>query len=66
MRGIPVPRFAPIGSSKGPPIVLDGVSYSLRTYSDDGTLTEETNVGTPLAAWIDGACLLYTSDAADE
>jgi len=55
MRDIPVPKFAPIGSSEGPPIVLDGVGYSLRTYSDQGTLTAETNVDTPLASWIEGA-----------
>jgi hypothetical protein len=55
MRHIPVPKFAPIGSSKGPPIIVDGMSYALRTYSDDGMLSENTNLGTPLAAWIDGA-----------
>ena len=55
MRDIPVPKFAPIGSSDGPPIVLDGIGYSLRTYSDQGTLTSETNVDTPLASWIEGA-----------
>ncbi len=55
MRDIPVPRFAPVGSSEGPPITLDGVSYKLRTYSDHGMLTAETNVGTPVAAWIEGA-----------
>ena len=53
MRDIPVPKFAPIGSSEGPPVVLDGIGYSLRSYSDQGTLTEETNVDTPLASWIE-------------
>jgi hypothetical protein len=53
MRNIPVPKFAPIGSSEGPPIVLDGIGYSLRTYSDQGELTAKTNVGTPLASWIE-------------
>jgi hypothetical protein len=55
IREIPVPRFAPVGSTEGAPVVLDGVGYRLRTYSDHGTLTAETNVGTPLASWIDGA-----------
>lgn len=55
MRDIPVPKFAPVGSSKGPPIWLDGIGYSLRTYSDEGHLTAETNMHTPLAAWIDQA-----------
>src|SRR5687767_9869634 len=55
MRDIPVPQFAPIGSSEGPPIVLDGVGYRLRTYSDHGMLTAETNVDTPVAAWIERA-----------
>ena len=55
MRNIPVPKFAPIGSTEGRPIVMDGVAYSLRTYSDQGKLTAETNVGTPLAAWIESA-----------
>jgi hypothetical protein len=53
MRAIPVPKFAPIGSPGGPPVILDGIGYSLRSYSDEGTLTAETNLGTPLAAWID-------------
>lgn len=57
MRDIPVPRFAPVGSSGTPPITLDGVSYALRTYSDHGMLTAETNVGTPVAAWVDGALI---------
>jgi hypothetical protein len=57
MRDIPVPKFAPVGSSKGPPVVLDGNAYSLRTYSDQGTLTAETNIGTPLADWIDRALM---------
>src|SRR5437764_4826526 len=30
MRNIPVPKFAPIGTSKGPPVILDGIGYSLR------------------------------------
>ncbi|HEX5238424.1 MAG TPA: hypothetical protein VFW39_08180 [Sphingomicrobium sp.] len=55
IRDIPVPKFAPVGSSKGPPVMLDGVSYSLRTYSNQGLLTEQTNVGTPLATWVDAA-----------
>ena len=55
MRDIPVPKFAPIGSSDGPPMTLDGIGYALRTYSDEGTLKAETNVGTPLATWIEGA-----------
>src|SRR4051794_1811299 len=55
MREIPVPKFAPIGSSDGPPVILDGIAYSLRTYSDEGTLAAETNLGTPLAAWVEGA-----------
>ena len=55
MRSIPVPRFAPVGSSEGPPIVLDGISYTLKSYSDHGQLTANTNVGTPVASWIEGA-----------
>lgn len=55
IRDIPVPKFAPIGSSKGPPVILDGIGYSLKTYSDDGMLTEGTNIGTPLAEWIEAA-----------
>lgn len=55
MRDIPVPKFAPVGSSEGPPMALDGTSYSLRTYSDDGMLAAQTNVGTPLASWIETA-----------
>jgi len=55
MRDIPVPKFAPIGSSKGPPVILDGIGYSLKAYSDDGMLTESTNIGTPLAEWIEAA-----------
>ncbi|HEX5183782.1 MAG TPA: hypothetical protein VFW19_11605 [Allosphingosinicella sp.] len=53
MRNITVPKFAPVGSSPGSQIVLDGVSYSLSTYSDEGKLTAETNVNTPVAAWIE-------------
>ena len=55
MRNIPVPKFAPIGSSAGPPLVLDGVGYVLSTYSDEGKLTAATNVNTPLALWIEAA-----------
>lgn len=61
MRNIPVPKFAPIGSSKGPAVILGGIGYSLRTYSDEGTLTAETNLGTPLAAWIEGALTVLES-----
>ena len=53
MRSLPVPRFAPVGSSKGPPMYLDGNGYFLRSYSDDGMLTEETSLGTPLASWVE-------------
>ena len=55
IRDIPVPKFAPIGSSGGAPVTVDGISYSLRTYSDEGHLTAETNIGTPLANWVEGA-----------
>ena len=55
MREIPVPRFAPIGSSDGPPMTLDGTLYALRTYSDHGVLTAETNVNTPVAEWVEAA-----------
>lgn len=53
MQDIPTPKFAPIGSSKGPPVILDGIGYSLHSYSDEGTLTADTNEGTPLATWIE-------------
>lgn len=53
MRDLPVPKFAPPGFSEGPPLVLDGVAYSLRTYSDEGELTAVTNVETPLAQWVE-------------
>jgi hypothetical protein len=55
MREIPVPKFAPIGSPNASPITLDGISYSLRTYSDEGVLTAQTNVNTHLASWIESA-----------
>ena len=61
MRNIPVPKFAPIGSPGGAPVIIDGIAYSLRTYSDEGTLTAETNLGTPLAAWIEGALKVLDS-----
>lgn len=61
MRQIPVPKFAPIGSSDGPPVIIDGIAYSLRTYSDEGTLTAETNLGTPLATWVEGALKVLDS-----
>lgn len=61
MRDIPVPKLAPVGSSKGPPIVLDGIAYSLRTDSDQGKLTMDTNIGTPLAGWIENALKVLDS-----
>jgi hypothetical protein len=61
MRNIPVPKFAPIGSSGGAPVIIDGIAYSLRSYSDEGTLTAETNLGTPLATWIEEALKVLDS-----
>ncbi|GAA3894562.1 hypothetical protein GCM10022276_12130 [Sphingomonas limnosediminicola] len=61
MRDIPVPKFAPISTSEGPPVIVDGISYRLRTYSDQGTLTAETNLGTPLAAWVNRALATLNS-----
>lgn len=58
IRDIPVPRFAPVGSSGTPALTLDGVSYTLCTYSDHGMLTAETNVNTPVATWIESAMRL--------
>jgi len=55
IRDIPVPKFAPIGTSSRSSVYIDGISFALRTYSDEGTLTAETNVNTPLASWIDSA-----------
>ena len=53
MRDIPVPKFAPIGTSKGPPIMLDGPSYKLHSYSDEGSLTAEAYYDEAgLARWI--------------
>lgn len=53
MRDLPVSRFAPPGFSRGRSIIMDGIGYSLRSYSDEGSLTMNTNVGTPLASWVD-------------
>lgn len=55
MRELPVPRFAPIGVSAGPPMHLDGTIYTLRTYSEEGEIAVETNDGTPLAAWVEAS-----------
>jgi len=55
IRDIPVPKFAPVGTSNRSSVYIDGISFALRTYSDEGTLTAETNVDTPLASWIDSA-----------
>jgi hypothetical protein len=54
LRALPVPRFAPPGLSAGPPIVMDGISYSIRAWSDEGQIEAETNVGTSLAGWVEG------------
>jgi hypothetical protein len=53
LRNVPVPRFAPLGVSAGPQLTVDGIGYSIRTYSDEGFLEAETNIGTPLAGWIE-------------
>jgi hypothetical protein len=55
MRELPVARFAPPGFSEGSPLIMDGVCYSLHSYSDDGSLTVSTNVGTPLASWVEAS-----------
>jgi hypothetical protein len=55
MRDVPSPKLAPPGYAAGAPVVLDGIDYTLRAPSEDGTLTTETNVETPLAQWVEAS-----------
>ena len=47
------PRFAPPGMGPAGPIVMDGVGYRLRAPSQYGGIAIDSNVGTPLAQWVD-------------
>ncbi|WHU01330.1 hypothetical protein [Sphingomonas sp. NIBR02145] len=56
MRKIQVPSPAPYGlEDKSTALTLDGTGYSLTAPSSDnmGKLTISSNIGTPLAAWVD-------------
>ncbi len=56
MRKIQVPSPAPYGlENQSAAITLDGTGYSLTAPSSDnmGRLTISSNIGTPLAAWVD-------------
>jgi len=56
MRKIQVPSPAPYGlEGESTAITLDGTGYSLTAPSSDnmGKLTISSNIGTPLAAWVD-------------
>jgi hypothetical protein len=56
MQNIKMPSLAPYGvSSESMVITLDGTGYSLTAPSSDnmGKITISSNVGSPLAAWID-------------
>ena len=58
MRNIQMPSPAPHGRwSDSMPITLDGTLYSLTAPSSDnmGELTISSNVGSPLASWIDAS-----------
>ena len=53
LRQLPVPPVAPPGLSTGGDIILDGIGYSLRAPTDSGEITIRSNIGTPLADWIE-------------
>lgn len=58
MREIPMPRPAPFGlEDEAPEIILDGAFYELKAPStfSNGQMTISSNVGSPLAKWVDGA-----------
>lgn len=58
MRDIKMPTPAPPGvSGEAITITLDGAGYSLSAPSSDnmGRLTIRSNIGSPLAAWIDAS-----------
>ena len=55
MRDLPVPRFAPMGVTRGPQLPMDGTIFALRTYSDGGEIVVQTNEGTPLAEWVEAS-----------
>ncbi len=56
MRGIQMPSPAPYGLPDGSAVItLDGTGYSLTAPSSDnmGKLTISSNIGSPLASWVD-------------
>lgn len=58
MHALEMPRPLPYGTHFAPgPMVIDGTGYRLRAPSSfsNGTLTITSNVGSPLAKWVDGA-----------
>jgi hypothetical protein len=56
MNGLEMPHPTPYGVGIPPPIVVDGTTYSLTPSSySNGQLTISSNIGSPLAAWIDDA-----------
>jgi hypothetical protein len=60
MRALPSPRPQVPGIDPYGDIILDGVGYRLMTTArfangQDGDLVYSSNIGTPLAAWVDGS-----------
>ena len=53
LQGVAVPRLQIPGYSNESEIVLDGVGYSLKAPSTNGTISFDTNVGSSLAKWIE-------------
>ncbi len=53
-----MPRPAPYGvEAEAPTIILDGAFYELKAPStfSNGQMTISSNVGSPLAKWVNGA-----------
>jgi hypothetical protein len=47
------PAIAPPSLADNSPIILDGAGYSLRMPARNGTIAWTSNVGTPLATWVE-------------
>lgn len=58
MRDLTMPHPAPYGiAGDGPGIVLDGTTYELEAPTDSPSvrMVVSSNIGSPLADWVDGA-----------
>ena len=55
MQRLPVPPLGVPGYSGEGNIVLDGIGYSLKAPSLYGTISFDSNVGTPLAEWVEAS-----------